>query len=139
VIFRSIGYRVSPLPGVPFRSDWSIIPNEAGQVVTHPEGETVSGLFVAGWAKRGPSGVIGTNKPDAVETVSTLVQAWSEGGLPDPTDGDVARLLEERDVAFVTYDDWKTLDRLEVEKGEAIGRPRVKFVNVADMLAALGK
>ncbi len=136
-LFRSIGYRVSVLPGVPYRSDWSIIPNEAGQVVTHPEREPVAGLFVAGWAKRGPSGVVGTNKPDAVETVSTLVDAYHAGKLATPTTDDIADLLRERGVRFVTYSDWQKLNQLEIEAGEAIERPRCRFLHVEDMLRAL--
>jgi len=137
VVFRSIGYKIAPIAGVPFYSPWSIIPNDRGQVLTDLDGDPVPGLFVAGWAKRGPSGVIGTNKPDAVETVEVLLEAHARGELTLPQPEDVATLLEQRDVRFVTYEDWKRIDALEVQAGQAVGRPRLKFDRVEDMLAVL--
>jgi ferredoxin--NADP+ reductase len=138
-VFRSIGYKVAPMEGVPYDAEWSVIPHDEGQVLAARNGDPVPGLFVAGWAKRGPSGVIGTNKPDAAETVHTLLKAFQAGRLPTPTEGDVGELLDERGVQTVSYDDWKTLDGLEIAAGEAEGRPRTKFANVAAMLAALSK
>lgn len=139
LVFRSIGYKVAPLPGVPFNPDWSVIPHQAGQVVSYDGGQPVAGLFVAGWAKRGPSGVIGTNKPDALETVATLLEAEARGELPAVRAGDIATLLEERGVSYVTYSDWQRLDALEISAGEAQGRPRRRFTDVPTMLAAVGK
>jgi ferredoxin--NADP+ reductase len=139
VVFRSIGYLVAPVKDVPYDAAKSQIPHVEGQVLDGPQGSPIPGLFVAGWAKRGPSGVIGTNKPDAAETVRTLLAAYGSGGLPHPQDADVTDLLSERGVRFVTYDDWKTLDALEVEAGASEGRPRIKFADVPSMLAALAR
>lgn len=136
-VFRSIGYQVAPVPGVPYDGRRHRIPHRLGQVLDAAEGEPVPGLFVAGWAKRGPSGVIGTNKPDAVETVRSLLGAWQAGALPEPGEGDVAALLDARGVHYVDYDHWKLLDQLETSAGEAEGRPRVKFPDVETMLEAL--
>ena len=96
------------------------------------------GLFVAGWAKRGPSGVIGTNKPDAVETVGTLLEVWQQELLAEPPMGqDITALFVERDIRCVDYDQWKLLDQLETSRGEAEGRPRRQFGRTSEMLAAL--
>lgn len=138
-LFRAIGYLVEPLEGVPFDSRHHRIPHAEGQVLSEPGGDPVPGLFVAGWAKRGPSGVIGTNKPDAVETVTTLLAAAAAGGLPEPVAPDVAELLRDRGVRPVSFDQWKRLDALEVTAGEGQGRPRVKFTAVSEMLAALSE
>jgi ferredoxin--NADP+ reductase len=137
LVFRSIGYKVAPLEGVPYDVEWSWIPHEKGQVLDGRNGQPVAGLFVAGWAKRGPSGIIGTNKPDAVETVGTLLEAHGRGELPPPGAGDIAELLAQKGVRYVTYDEWKRLDAIEKERGGAEGRPRLKFVRVAEALAAL--
>ncbi len=137
VVFRAIGYLVAPIAGVPYDPERKRIPHTLGQVLAGPDGTAVPGLFVAGWAKRGPSGVIGTNKPDASETVASLLAAWRAGTLPTPTEGDVVTLLEAHGVRYVTYEDWKLLDSLEIEAGEREGRPRVKFTDVAAMLEAL--
>jgi ferredoxin/flavodoxin---NADP+ reductase len=137
IVFRSIGYRVQPLPDVPYDEEWGVIPHDRGQVLASRAGDSVPGLFVAGWAKRGPSGVIGTNKPDASETVGMLLAAHNSGALAMPTADSVEGLLAERGVEYVGYDDWKLLDALEIEAGEDSGRPRVKFDTVEAMLEAL--
>jgi ferredoxin--NADP+ reductase len=136
-VFRAIGYMVTSVPGVPYDEVRHTIPHDHGQVLDGPGAGPVPGLFVAGWAKRGPTGIIGTNKPDAAETVATLMAAWRAGTLPPPGAGDVVELLEARGVRYVTYEDWKLLDQLETEAGTREGRPRVKFTDVADMLEAL--
>ena len=74
LVFRSIGYRGVPIPGVPFYDRWGIIPNEKGRVTAEHGGAVVPGEYTVGWAKRGPTGVIGTNKPDAVETVKMMME-----------------------------------------------------------------
>jgi ferredoxin--NADP+ reductase len=137
VVFRSIGYRVTPVPGVPYDEAHSAIPHRGGQVLTAAGGPALLGLFVSGWAKRGPTGVIGTNKPDANETVQALLEARRAGTLPQPSARDVADLLRERAVAFVSFSDWKLLDELEISAGRVYGRPRRKMTEVATMLAAL--
>ncbi|RMG87605.1 MAG: NADP oxidoreductase [Chloroflexi bacterium] len=140
LVFRSVGYRGVPLPDVPFREDWGTIPNDKGRVLTAADGEVLRGHYVAGWIKRGPSGVIGTNKPDSVETVEQLLADREADALLQPanTSADaVIELLKSRGVRYVTFDDWKRLDELELKRGEAAGRPRLKFSSVEEMLAAL--
>jgi ferredoxin--NADP+ reductase len=139
IVFRSIGYRVQPLPGVPYDAEWSVIPHDRGQVLDARDGAPVPGLFVAGWAKRGPSGVIGTNKPDASETVGMLLDAKAAGTLPAPSGSDIGDLLTGRGIDYVSYEDWKMIDALEVQAGEDAGRPRVKFDTVEAMLEALAE
>jgi ferredoxin--NADP+ reductase len=140
LVLRSVGYRGVPLPGVPFHDSWGIIPNNVGRVIEAKSEQVVPGEYVVGWAKRGPTGVIGTNKPDAVESVNSLKDDVAQGRLtpasnPDPDA--VVALLNERNVRFVTIDEWRKLSELETSAGEAQGRPRVKFISVDEMLAAL--
>ncbi|MDH3627558.1 MAG: FAD-dependent oxidoreductase [Acidobacteriota bacterium] len=132
LVFRSVGYRGIPLTGVPFRDDWGIIPNVKGRVVEQVDGPVCPGLYVAGWIKRGPSGVIGTNKPDAVETVQAMLADLDADTLHSPAgEQDDALLghLSSRDVRPTSYRDWRRLDAEELRRGEAGGRPRVKFVS----------
>lgn len=137
VVFRSIGYMITPTDGVPYDAEWRWIPNQMGRVQAERNGEVVQGLYIAGWAKRGPSGVIGTNKPDAVETVQLLLEDRATGRLREPSGQDIADLLDARGIAYVGYEQWKALDRMETAAGEAEGRPRVKFLDVDSMLAAV--
>ncbi len=141
LVFRSVGYRGVPLPGIPFYDAWGIIPNAHGRVLSEQDSEeTVRGLYVVGWIKRGPSGVIGTNKPDAVETVNMLLEDLATTRLwqPDaPAPAAIDALLQERGLRPVSFADWERLDTLEQERGAALGRPRLKYSRVADMLAAL--
>jgi ferredoxin--NADP+ reductase len=140
LVFRSVGYKGVALPGLPFDDRAGTIPNAGGRVLTAPGASTtLPGVYVAGWIKRGPSGVIGTNKPCAVESAELLLADRASGALPAPT-GDRAaldRLLAERGVRIVTYADWQTLDRLEIDNGKAAGRPRLKFTRIDEMLEAL--
>lgn len=141
LVFRSVGYRGVPIPGVPFHERWGTIPNERGRV-TDEAGDAVTGIYVSGWIKRGPSGVIGTNKPDAVETVQTMLADAGAGTLPSPAEPDPAAAdatVRTRQPHVVTYDDWLRLDEIETSRGEVEGRPRVKFTSVAAMLGALGR
>lgn len=143
LVFRSVGYRGVPLPDVPFYDRWGIIPNDKGRVMTAMEdGEPVVGNYVVGWIKRGPSGIIGTNKPDSVETVETLLADMRADRLlaPDkPECAAVESLLQERGVQAVSYADWQVLDQLEQQRGAALNRPRLKFSRVQDMLDALAE
>jgi ferredoxin--NADP+ reductase len=142
-IFRSIGYKVDPLPGVPYDESTSSVPHEKGQILDL-EGRPVPGFFVTGWAKRGPTGVIGTNKPDATETVALLFAAQAQGALGQAplaagVEGEIVRLLAERQVQYVSFPDWKLLDQIEVFQGKASDRPRRKFTDVPTMLKALAE
>lgn len=142
LVFRSIGYRGVPIPGVPFHERWGVILNEKGRVLHEESNEPVLGEYTAGWIKRGPSGVIGTNKPDAAETAECMLADLAVGKTLNPTQPGldaVADLVQSRKPNFVSYEDWLKLDELELATGEAQGRPRVKFTQVDEMLKALGK
>lgn len=142
LVFRSVGYRGVPLPGVPFNDRWGVILNEKGRVVNPQTKQPVTGQYCTGWIKRGPSGVIGTNKPDSVETVVEMLEDLAEDKVLAPSHPDPAQaeaLVRERQPQYFSYADWLKLDALEIQRGQAQGRPRVKFTNVGDMLKALGR
>ncbi len=142
LVFRAIGYRGIPLPGVPFDDRRGVIPNEGGRIVHAETGERQAGEYVVGWIKRGPSGVIGTNKKDAQETVDAILadlgasSNGSSGSLHPATPNAEAleRLLRERQPDVVTYEGWSEIDRHERALGEQSGRPRVKLTSIEEML-----
>jgi ferredoxin/flavodoxin---NADP+ reductase len=127
IVLRSVGYRGVALPGVPFDEGRGVIPNVEGRVAGEP------GVYVAGWIKRGPSGVIGTNKKDAAETCDRLLEDAAAGVL-SPGEGELEDLLRERDVEFVEYAGWEAIDRHERGLGEPRGRPRVKLTSWDELL-----
>ena len=137
LVFRSVGYRGVVLPGVPFDEGVGTIPNVAGRVVDD-DGEPIPGLYCAGWIKRGPTGVIGTNKKDATETVEHLLEDARAGGLAERSGASIDALLAERDVQVVTYAGWESIDAAEKARGEPQGRPRVKLCSWEELLAASG-
>jgi ferredoxin--NADP+ reductase len=140
LVFRSIGYRGVPIPGVPFNDRWGVIPNEGGRVIVPESNELLLGHYTAGWIKRGPSGVIGTNKPDAAETADKMVEDVAAGRTLDPATPNpqtILDLIASGQPDYVTIEGWRRLDELELAHGEAIGRPRLKFTRVEDMIAAL--
>jgi len=130
LVFRSVGYRGVAVPGVPFDDKTGTMPNEAGRVAP--------GVYCAGWIKRGPTGVIGTNKKDATETVETLLADAAAGRLPrsEASAADVDALLDERGVRRVMYSGWQSIDELERAAGEKAGRPRVKLCTWDELLDA---
>lgn len=137
LVFRSVGYRGKPTPGVPFDEKRGVIPNDEGRVLTAAEGTAVLGEYAVGWIKRGPSGIIGTNKPDAVATVERMLEDIPR--LPGISEANrnleaVPNFLRERQIKVVTYADWKTLDQHETSVGTAQGRPRVKVSTVDEMI-----
>ena len=148
LVLRSIGYKGTGLDGLPFDEAGGVIPNDHGRVVEPDSGQQVPGQYVVGWIKRGPSGVIGTNKKDAQDTVDALLADVAEGRIPEPgidpdTSGreadevsGIEALLEERAPDFVSFDAWREIDRAEVARGEPQGRPRVKFTTLEEMLEA---
>ena len=141
IVFRSIGYRGVPIEGVPFDEWHGTIPNEEGRVVDPHEQHAIPGEYVVGWIKRGPSGVIGTNKRDAQETVDKLVEDLHEGRVPEPADPDpqaVEQLIAERKPDFVSYEGWELIDAVEKAAGEPQGRPRVKLTRLDEMLDVAG-
>jgi ferredoxin/flavodoxin---NADP+ reductase len=135
IVFRSVGYRGVSLPGVPFDERNGTIPNATGRVLDE-HGEPLPGLYVAGWIKRGPTGVIGTNKKDAVETVELLLEDARAGSLRAPSaDSALEELLAERGVNVVMYAGWESIDALERSLGEPRGRPRIKLCTWDELLA----
>lgn len=141
LVFRSVGYHGVALPDVPFYEKWGIIPNERGRVLVEFGAQTLlPGNYAVGWIKRGPSGIIGTNKPDSVETINMLLEDLGNNALLNPatpTRESVENLLAARGVNYVTYADWQVLDAIEQAYGAQTGRPRLKFTRVDDMLRAL--
>lgn len=138
-VYRAVGYRSAPLAGVPFDDDTATIPNEAGRVIDGTDGALVPGLYTAGWIKRGPTGVIGTNRSCAVETVHGLTDDLDAGSLPDPAEPDpqaVRDLLADRGVEVVDGDGWAAIDAAERALGEAAGRERTKLAGREEMLGA---
>jgi ferredoxin--NADP+ reductase len=128
IVLRSVGYRGVALPDVPFDEGRGVIPNVEGRVTGEP------GVYVAGWIKRGPSGVIGTNKKDAAETCERLLEDAAAGVL-SPGEDELEMLLRERGVGFVEYAGWEEIDRHERGLGEPHGRPRVKLTSWDELLA----
>lgn len=140
MVLRSIGYKGEPLPGVPFHSRWGIIPNEGGRVVDDKTGAVIPGEYCVGWIKRGPTGIIGTNKPDAVATVRLMLEdvphltpVAAEDARPEA----VTALLQQRGVRYITWQEWQMIDEAETAAGARLGRPRVKFTSVRAMLEAV--
>ena len=139
LVFRSVGYRGVPLPEIPFNEKDGTIYNIEGRV-TNAESRVQTGLYVAGWIKRGPTGVIGTNKTDAQETVARMVEDVRSGNIlmPETPDGDeLMDFVFSRQADAVTYDDWTQIDHREIENGIEAERPRVKFTDLGDMLDVL--
>jgi ferredoxin/flavodoxin---NADP+ reductase len=128
IVFRSVGYRGVELPGVPFDERSGTIPNDRGRVAP--------GVYVAGWIKRGPSGVIGTNKKDAAETVERLLDDLRAAPRKGRSAEEIDAFLLDRGVRLVLYPGWTSIDELERAAGEQLGRPRVKLCTWDELLAA---
>jgi ferredoxin--NADP+ reductase len=138
LVLRSVGYRAVPLPDVPFDERYSVLPNERGRVVTS-DGEPLPGVYAVGWIKRGPTGILGTNKRDAEETISALAEDLRSGALPvpeRPAREQLDALLAERQPALVSADGWRAIDAHELGRGRAEQRPRVKLASREELLAA---
>ncbi|MCL2536238.1 MAG: ferredoxin, partial [Nocardiaceae bacterium] len=136
LILRSIGYRGRPLADVPFDERRGVIPNDRGRVVAGA-GEPLTGVYVTGWIKRGRTGVIGTNKTCAEETVARVVEDFEARRLPTPGGGrkDLGKLLARRQPERISRRGWDAIDRAERERGSGAGRPRVKMTDTAEMVA----
>jgi ferredoxin--NADP+ reductase len=128
LVLRSVGYRGVALPGVPFDERRGVIPNEEGRVTGQPR------VYAAGWIKRGPSGVIGTNKKDAAETCERVLEDAAAGVL-ECEGGELEDLLRARGVDFVEYAGWQAIDEHERSLGAPRGRPRVKLTSWDELLA----
>lgn len=135
LVFRSIGYFGAQADTVPFDVDSGTISNLAGRVIDPDTGRPARGEYVAGWIKRGPTGVIGTNKKDAHETVASIVDDLAAGQLGEP-DLDAAPITGGR---FIDYGGWEAIDEAERGAGEPHGRPRVKLCTFDELLAAASR
>jgi ferredoxin--NADP+ reductase len=141
LVFRSVGYHGVALPDVPFEERRGTIRNDRGRVLGEG-GEASPGVYCAGWIKRGPTGIIGTNKKDAMETVSLLLEDVQEGRLvhkDEATASAVDELLAERGVPALLYAGWTSIDELERTAGEKLGRPRVKLRTWDELLEAAAR
>jgi ferredoxin/flavodoxin---NADP+ reductase len=131
LVLRSVGYQAVPLPGVPFDERSFVLPNEQGRVLD------ADGVYTVGWIKRGPTGILGTNKRDAEETIACLAEDLRAGLLREPTaSAPIDALLAERGVDVVTADGWRSIDGQELEAGRGADRPRVKLASRDELLAA---
>lgn len=138
VLFRSIGYRGVGLPGLPFDEGRGVYPNRNGRLIGE-DGRTLAGWYAAGWIKRGPSGVIGTNKPDSVETVKCLLEDIST--LPAcevPDSSELRSKLQEKGIRIINFEEWQKIDLAEKENGKRLGKVRDKFLDLERVLSLLG-
>jgi ferredoxin/flavodoxin---NADP+ reductase len=138
IVFRSIGYRGTPVQGLPFDEARGTVPHEAGRILDE-QGAQLRGDYVVGWIKRGPTGIIGTNKRDAQETVDELFEDLDAGRLNEPANpsrDSLEELLAERAPDHVTYSGWEAIDAAEKAAGEPHGRPRVKLTRTEELLDA---
>jgi len=138
ILFRSIGYRGVPIDGLPFHESWGIIPNEKGRI-TDENGKTIPQLYTAGWIKRGPSGIIGTNRACSVETVQCLLEdiAKFDSGTNKSGAEKIYTILDSKNIRHVCYDDWEKIDTKEIERGKLKGKPREKYTYIDEMLSEI--
>lgn len=138
ILFRSIGYRGVPIAGLPFNESWGIIPNEKGRV-TDNDGNIVPKLYTSGWIKRGPSGIIGTNRACSVETVQCLLEDIEklDDGINKSGAKAIYSILGGKNIRHISFNDWKKIDAKEIEIGEPKGKPREKFTYVDEMLSVI--
>ena len=133
-VYRAVGYFGSPLPELPFDSHRGVISNESGAVVDG-EGAHVNGVFVTGWIKRGPVGLIGHTKSDAMETIETLLRREESRWNPENTDTEaVVDLMASRGCEFTSLSGWQRLDEEEIERGKPRGKDRLKVVSREEMV-----
>jgi ferredoxin/flavodoxin---NADP+ reductase len=138
LVLRSVGYRAVPLPDVPFDERSFVLPNERGRVL-RADGRPLPGVYAVGWIKRGPTGILGTNKRDAEETVNCLAEDLRAGALPRPPNSgreQIDALLAKRKPDLVTVEGWRAIDGRELERGRSEQRPRVKLTSRDELLAA---
>jgi len=138
LLFRSIGYRGVAMPGLPFDEKNGLIPNKDGRI--YENGSALPGLYVTGWIKRGPTGIIGTNRADSVATIQSLLddlQTLDCGTEKSGADG-VCKLLQTRNVRYVSFNEWEKIDQSEIDRGKPKDKPREKYTYIDEMLDLLG-
>jgi ferredoxin--NADP+ reductase len=136
LVFRSVGYKGIPLPGVGFDDRTGIIPNRRGRCLVGDD--PMPGLYVTGWIKRGPSGIIGTNRADSVETVASILEDLPKiRATPKPGAAGLRDALAAQGVRVVGYGEWQKIDAAERARGQPMGKPREKFTIVPEMIAAI--
>ena len=142
LVFRSVGYRGVPLAGVPF-DDWKgVIPSAEGRVLRPPGNEAERGEYVVGWIKRGPSGLIGTNKRDSADTVRRMmedIRGWEAKPVPEMDHEALERLLLDRGIRPIRFRDWQLIDEEEQERGRRRGKVREKIADPEDVVSLLKK
>jgi ferredoxin/flavodoxin---NADP+ reductase len=131
LVLRSVGYRAVPLPDVPFDERYYVLPNERGRVLG-ADGLPVPGVYAVGWIKRGPTGILGTNKRDAEETIRCLAEDLEALPRPQST---IDALLAVRKPDVVTVEGWRAIDAHELDRGRGEQRPRVKLTSRDELLA----
>ncbi|MGO4685183.1 FAD-dependent oxidoreductase [Hyphomicrobium sp. 2TAF46] len=136
LVFRSIGYKGVAIPDLPFDPIRGVVPNMAGRV--HADGVVLPGLFVTGWLKRGPSGIIGSNRADSLETVDVMLEDLSTT-VPARAPGleGVLPIIKRRSGRIVSLSDWFGVDAAEVQRGRKLGKPREKFTRIGEMLSIM--
>jgi ferredoxin--NADP+ reductase len=137
LVLRSVGYRAVPLPEVPFDERSFVLPNDRGRV-QGPDGAPLAGVYAVGWIKRGPTGILGTNKRDAEETVRCLAEDLASGAIASPRQSsrdEMDALISERQPEVVTIEGWRAIEAQELERGREERRPRVKLASREELLA----
>jgi ferredoxin--NADP+ reductase len=135
-VYRAVGYFGTELVEIPFDEKYGVISNNAGRVVDS-EGSVVSGIYATGWIKRGPVGLIGHTKSDAMETIASLIEDRSTWWQPAHHDEQsVIDLLKGKNVQFLGWPEWLKVDATERQLGEDQGRERIKLVDREDFLSA---
>ena len=137
IVFRSIGYHGIPMPGVPFDESRGVFSNDKGRIIK--DGAVDRGLYTSGWIKRGPTGIIGTNKADSVETVGLLLEDIDKLDTGESKRGAAGcyEILDRRGVRHISFSDWKKIDAAEITRGQTAGKPREKYTSIDEMLALL--
>ncbi|MGD7001591.1 FAD-dependent oxidoreductase [Corynebacterium halotolerans] len=136
-VYRAVGYKSDPVPGLPFDEDSHVLPNDGGHILDNAGASPLPGLYATGWIKRGPVGLIGNTKSDAKQTTDMLLADADAGKLEAPKHADpdaIIGLLTERGIAYTTWEGWYRLDGAEREAGEAEGRERKKIVDWEEMV-----
>ena len=138
ILFRSIGYHGIAMPGVPFHESWGTIPNEKGRV-TENNGNAVNQLYTAGWIKRGPSGIIGTNRACSAETIECLLSDLEklDTGAKKMGASEIYSKLDNKKIRYLNFKEWSQIDAKEIELGEPKGKPREKFTYIEEMLSVV--